>query len=293
MKLRWMGTGALVCGIMGMMLQAPPASATFPGRNGKIAFEDYVGSEHIFTIDPDGTDLTDLTPNVDYAFDPNWSPDATRIVFVSDDPAGISMMNADGSGKRLLLAGTEAGPAFSPDGRAIVFSRLWPHPGLGVMILRTGRLRQLTDDGSLDGGADWSPDGSQVAFARGSGIWVVDANGVGETQLTTSVWDGTPSWSPDGSQIAFTREHGQGHWSDVWVMNADGAGQTNLTAAFGVGTQFSNPVWSPDGSEIALKRYPDQLGDCLITVAADGSGMNEVYCGYDVRNISWQSKGSG
>jgi Tol biopolymer transport system component len=287
MKLRWMGTGLLVCSVVGLP-QAPPALATFPGSGGKIAFDDYVGSEHIFTIDPDGTNLTDLTPTADYAFDPDWSPDGTRIVFVSDNPTGISVMNADGSGKRLLLAGTETGPAFSPDGRAIAFSRTWPHPGLGVMNLRTGKLRQLTDDGSLDGGVDWSPDGSQVAFARGSGIWVVDANGMGETQLTTSLWDSTPSWSPDGSKIAFTHGHGQRHWADVWVMNADGSGQINVTGALTDGTQFSDPVWSPDESEIALNRYPDQLGSCLIIFAADGSAETGVYCGYDVRNISWQ-----
>jgi TolB protein len=273
---------------VGLLLQAPPASATFPGANGKIAFDDYVGSEHIFTIDPNGTNLTDLTPGIDFAANPDWSPDGTRIVFVSENPTGIWGMNADGSGKKLILAGTEQGPAFSPDGRAIVFERLGAHMGLGIMNLRSGKFRQITDDGSLDLGPDWSPDGSKIAFSRGSGIWVVNANGTGQTQLTTSLFDSSPSWSPDGTQIAFTRSGGQAHYADVWIMNADGSGQTNLTAALTDGTQFSGPVWSPDGSQIALKRHPDCYEGGLITIAADGSGETGVYCNYDARDFSWQ-----
>src|SRR2546426_11894298 len=74
---------ALIVSVLaGLMVIAspPPVRATFPGTNGKIAFDDYVGSEHIFTVNPDSSDATDLTPGFEAA-SPAWSPDGTKIAF--------------------------------------------------------------------------------------------------------------------------------------------------------------------------------------------------------------------
>jgi len=79
----------------------------------------------------------------------------------------------------------------------------------------------------------WSPDGTKIAYssnsAAGQHIWVMNANGSGQTDLTptataTETW---PSWSPDGTQIAF-ESNGSGN-DDVWVMNASGSGQIDIT----------------------------------------------------------------
>jgi TolB protein len=57
----------------------------------------------------------------------------------------------------------------------------------------------------------WSPDGSQIAFARWEdprGIWVVNADGTNEHRVFD--WPREtryPSWSPDGEQIVFVRQH--------------------------------------------------------------------------------------
>jgi Tol biopolymer transport system component len=79
---------------------------------------------------------------------------------------------------------------------------------------------------------DWSPDGKKIAFARGdfgSGrIWVMNADGTGQVQLTSGPGDdfGT-AWSPDGQRLAFVRDFGNGDRS-VWTMNADGTDQQRL-----------------------------------------------------------------
>src|SRR6266849_11186193 len=82
---------------------APPAHATFPGKNGRIAFRQ---DGEIFTMNPDGSDiqqLTHLTPDgsADWA---SWSADGKQIVFnESLPPDGIPelwLMNADGSNQR-------------------------------------------------------------------------------------------------------------------------------------------------------------------------------------------------
>src|SRR5687767_10510781 len=81
---------------------ASPASATFPGNNGKIAFHsDRDGNYEIYTANFDGTGgASRLTMNAANDFTPNWSPDGTKITFTSfrDGNLELYTMNADGSG---------------------------------------------------------------------------------------------------------------------------------------------------------------------------------------------------
>jgi TolB protein len=104
------------------LLFAIPAHATFPGKNGRIAF---IQSGEVFTMNPDGSDIKQLThlgPDNSASF-PAWSADGKQIVFnESPPPDGIPqlwVMNADGSDQHLVFAEqdfAENRPSFSPDG---------------------------------------------------------------------------------------------------------------------------------------------------------------------------------
>src|SRR5262245_44072937 len=78
---------ALAAGLMVLVaLGATPASAAFPGPNGRIAFgSDRSGSTHnLFTMKPDGTDIrqvTFLTFDQGAALDVAWSADGSRLVY--------------------------------------------------------------------------------------------------------------------------------------------------------------------------------------------------------------------
>ena len=94
----------------------------------------------------------------------------------------------------------------------------------------------------------WSPNGKKIAFAavhyRGElDIYVIDADGTGQTNLTSTktVIEDQPSWSPDGKQIAFTRgDAGDVNVAqDVYLMNADGTGRSRLA------TGASSPPFTP------------------------------------------------
>jgi WD40-like Beta Propeller Repeat len=113
--------------------------------------------------------------------------------------------------------------------------------------------RRLTWTGSSEGDPAWSPDGTKIAYASaGSGsrsrIWVMNADGSGQTQLaassTESADDIQPQWSPDGTQIAFASTR-VNTWN-VWVINADGTGLRRVTDFLS-----NDPAWSPDGRQIA------------------------------------------
>ena len=79
---------------------------TFPGTNGKIAFDsDRTGTEQIFVMNADGSGQTNLSNNFKIDnFAPSWSPDGTKIAFYSSRTGTfqIFVMNADGSGQTNL-----------------------------------------------------------------------------------------------------------------------------------------------------------------------------------------------
>ena len=81
-----------------------PAQATWPGRDGRIAF---VKAGQIYTIRPDGTGLSKRT-YVGKNFQPEWSPSGQRIAYLHEPAPGVReiwMMRADGSYKTRITQG--------------------------------------------------------------------------------------------------------------------------------------------------------------------------------------------
>ncbi|CAN5658999.1 hypothetical protein BH20ACT12_BH20ACT12_16310 [soil metagenome] len=83
----------------------------------------------------------------------------------------------------------------------------------------------------------------KIAFMRQPDIYVMNSDGTGQTNLTSTktIIEGEPSWSPDGKQIAFSRGVADDVYDDqdLYVMNADGAGRTRLA------TNASSPTFAP------------------------------------------------
>ena len=85
------------------------ANAAYPGKNGLVAFSsNWDGNYNVYTIRTDGTGLTRLTDDLRGDVEPRWSPDGTQIAFMRSEPGfpwgySLYVMNADGSGQRLLV----------------------------------------------------------------------------------------------------------------------------------------------------------------------------------------------
>ena len=75
-------TVLMVAGLV-LTLFSEESDAAFPGNNNRIVFvSDRDGDNEIFTMNPDGTDQTNLTNNTATEFEPTWYDDGTKIAFV-------------------------------------------------------------------------------------------------------------------------------------------------------------------------------------------------------------------
>jgi Tol biopolymer transport system component len=291
---------------------AEPAHATFPGANGLIAFvrPDFGGE--IYTINPNGTDIRQLTHLAPHhlAQWPAWSPDGSQIVFERVNARRqnnhIWIMDADGSNLRHLFPDpwfTDHTPSFSPDGTKVLFSRCQDDPppadqgrcAVATIDLDGTGMVQLTVP-IAEEQAYWprySPDGTQIAFSVvygrgvGAGILVMNADG-SNVELVPKLRVGIPDWAPDGSRLVFTT-HPFSDLKAIWAVNPDGTGLVQLTAP---GERHdSQPVNAPDGSRIVFERYnADYSKHWLYTMDPDGTEITRVI--RDASNPAWQPLGS-
>lgn len=152
-----------------------------------------------------------------------------RIAFghIGESGGGrIYSMTARGAKRRLLTPGhkgSDLSPAYSPNGRTIVFVRASTESDLWTMRSGGSHQRPLTRTAGIDEtDPAWSPDGSEVVFAVTrpaslQGIWVIGIDGRNRRRLTSGT-DTSPSWSPDGSEIAFTRYDSTTQIDSIYVV---------------------------------------------------------------------------
>jgi DNA-binding SARP family transcriptional activator/Tol biopolymer transport system component len=158
-------------------------------------------------------------------------------------------------------------PAWSADGTKVAFwgeDAVQSLPRLYVCDLEAGSQHAVLDGSTFGFGSaplgtvSWSPDGRNLAFSPGLGIWVVAANGANSKKV--SAVGEFPAWSPNGRVIAFDQPAvgGEGQ-RDIELLNLSTGRVTPLDQS---AADDSHPSWSPDGSWIALSR--DAGGEHLI-----------------------------
>ena len=273
------------------LIAAVPARAAFPGANGKIAFTRCNTSScddgDIWSTGAGGSGPLHLTSGTgSYDEEPSYSADGRRIAFEHCGPGftvgcAIEVMNSDGTGLKKLTDGAHFDwtPSFSPDGARVVFAR---STGSGDQILTVpsggGALTPLTSGTAYDGSPKFSPDGTKIVFERyipatTDSIWVMNANGSGQTALThqdPSASDTSPDWSPDGTKIVFDRLDTTVHERRVWMMAANGANAHQLRNP-GPGVGEDQPAFSPDGTQIAFESFRGSASPIEV-MNVDGSG---------------------
>ena len=230
----------------------------------------------ISVMDADGGNQENLTNHPVDDMDPAWSPDGTKIAFVSNRNDGVYqvyVMDADGTNQIQLTDGPREKrfPDWSPDGGKIAFTVRDAEPHIAVMDA-DGNNRERFEDHATE--PSWSPDGKKIAFLswrdKNHGIYAIGTDGQGLEKVTHGH---SPSYSPDGRRIAYYEGHkGFRH---VYVIDTDGKNRQRLTHNQG---HHSHPTWSPDGEAIAYMVYKDVffLGAKIHLMTTDGNHLKQL-----------------
>ncbi|HTE19458.1 MAG TPA: hypothetical protein VK689_13900 [Armatimonadota bacterium] len=282
--MRWLSLFALAL----MLSAATSHAADTPG--GQIVYPRKEGEGyklHIMNADGTGDRLLPGQTSAVSAF-PAPSPNGKRIAYmaaekVQPDRHQVCIINADGTG--LVTVNTpsmRAGmPAWSPDGKQLLFSAGDQRPNVFLADADGNGARQLNPEGTGAFGGFWMPDGKRVGYTRFSEgamtakIVLVNVDGSGEEPVTSGdalAMAGASSLSPDGKKLLYlsmdpsTMKASLRMWefatkAESVLMDVDAGGESL--------EKFPLPAWAPDGKSFLIALKTDK-GMGLFSVSEDG-----------------------
>ena len=243
-----------------------------------------------------------LTKDGDFKQHLQWSPDGKKLLMtrIHEGKMALWIMNADGSGLKLLLAPPPATPHF--DGH-------WSHDSKKIVYVddilqgTDGKfqINTINSDGSdgkvliphkaFEESPRWSPDGKRIVWVStrdgNQDIYSADADGKNLKRLTSEIaLDNNPSWSPDGKRIAFTSNRA-GNF-EIHIMDADGGNVRRLTNHHALDYW---PTWSPDGKYIAFTSNRDGNYEIYMMNAAGTSVRNLTHHPAQDNYATWSPDG--
>ena len=221
----------------------------------RIAFtSDRDGNSEIYVINPDGSNVTNLSNNPAADIGPKWSPDGRFLAF--DSFGGIVIANLKGEivGKFAPEANLANGPSWSPDGKYIAFhSTIDGNFEIYTMSHTGNNINRLTNDPFHDDSCpEWSPNGELITFAShelldaGFDLHIMRSDGT-DVSDSLGTWGGTAAicplidWSPDGKYLAIISRS-----LTIYAREQSSYNQISAECAIGY------PNWSPDGTRIVF-----------------------------------------
>ena len=220
--------------------------------------------------------------------DPVWSPDSRKVLYTTDcdaDFQAIGVVNADGSGRRMLTTRWSQNPAWAPDGRTIAFTsvvrntppfRLYLMDERGRRRMRIpGRYPDPEPAPNAESGPTWSRDARRIFFLtyHADELWVINRDGRGSRNLTPTLAKVRDfELSPDGRKLALSAPGTPARGWEIYTVNVDGSWLRQLTANRAHDVE---PRWSPNGRKIAFESARDGNSEIYV-MNADGSEQTNV-----------------
>lgn len=195
------------------------AHAPFFSKNGKWITYVLGNPRTIWRSQADGSEPLQLTDESLNAFEPHWSPDGKRIVFVAQvagRPWKAYLVPADGGNPQPILPQfDDSGRAdWSPDGKMLVLeARKQPDPQdiepeanstLYRLNLTTGDATMLPGSRGFIG-PRWSPDGRRIAATNASNdtVMIYDLAKREWTKAGSGTYLSALAWSRDGRYLYY------------------------------------------------------------------------------------------
>ncbi len=255
---------------------------------------------NIWIMNADGSDHRPLLSSTSNYSSPRWSPDGSRLAYVSNEDRGsqlyVRWMDTGQTVRVTNIQKSAGNISWSPDGTKIAFTMNVEFDAKPFSISMPAKPE----------GAEWSPafryitetryqaDGSGILEPAYSHIFVVPAEGGTPRQLTDGNFNhrSSLSWTPDSNEILFSANRNE-NWalqtreSDVFGINLDGE-LRQITDAPGVETA---PVISPNGRLIAYGRTDNEKlayrNRYLHVMAIDGTDDRNLSANIDNSLSNW------
>ncbi len=169
-------------------------------------------------------------------------------------------------------ADEDGGPAWSPDGKQIAFSRKTGDGPSRIWIVgSTGDDPHEFSDGAAP---DWSSTGRRLVYQRDNKIWIKDIDKPDEQNLTEDYGRAAlfPAWSPDGTQIAFILPEPRNKATGCKLVIVKPNGADRRDYSLDRPLKCRDTSWSPDGKQIVFAGGEEGI----FTVGRDGEGLERI-----------------
>lgn len=261
------------------------------------------GNKQLYSMNPDGTDIKQITSGEYSHSSGKWSPDVSKVFCNTSEnstTAGMQMvvMSTEGTNRQLLGIGSQM--TWSPNANKIVY---WICPscefgniGSALFIIDIdgqNNLRLPVDGGS----PDWSPNGDRIIFnaMANPGDSTSHANmeimNYPNFEITKSIGPngaGYPAWSPNGAAIAFCMTSSVNGVSEIFCIDTSSAHTQQITSHTTL-EHYIYPRWSADGSQIIFIAYAidGTQRSFLYVINQDGKNLHKAIDDSTITYADW------
>jgi Tol biopolymer transport system component len=220
----------------------PNESAYFPSWSPdgmKIAFSHSDRkTATVRVMNADGSNQRDILNG--FSYPQAWSPDGSKLLVRPSGTFGVWAVNADGSSLTKVHEPIPSpafqfdyDPVWSPDGSKVAFSSIFCYSDCNysetseVMVVNADGSHPTQGVGYYAVSPTWSPDGTRIIFSENPGLFVMNADGSGVTNVTNGSGGFEPSWQAVPlipSAIDETQFFVRQHYLDFLNREPDAAG---------------------------------------------------------------------